>query len=196
MLHDGYWPNELISLSNRIRYWKRKVNKMLSDGKLYSDVACQKGIHQLQLNIFISATIVRKILEEENEFNTFSNKYRNSPFYERPVKNHWFHLFNLRMNVLKVPLIGEIECAWTAYFKTFCIEHYAMPLQEKDEEKLNDICNWIIHSYVWHLGDIKKAKCISGFFVSSDRTKEECAYYVLIDDWISILKDCAEKAYL
>lgn len=196
MIHNSYWTDELISLSNKIQYWKRKANKMLSSNIPRNNDIYQKAIHKLELNILISATIVRKILETENEYFTFCNRYKNSPFFEKPVKNKWYVLFNLHINVLKIPLKNDLIDDWAAYFKDFCIEDYNISMPQTESQKLNDICNWIIHSYVWSLGDIKNNSCISGFFVSSDRTKENLSCYVLIDDWINVLKYCAEKAYL
>lgn len=169
---------------------------MLSSGIPYGDNVCQKALHKLQLNIFFSATVLRKNLEEENEYISFINKYRNSPFYEKPIKNNWYVLFNLQIDTQKILITKDPMDDWTAYFKDFCVEDYNLSTVQKDKQKLNDVCNWIIHSYIWALGNITNSPRISGFFVSSDRTKEECIHFILIEDWITILNHCAENAYL
>lgn len=58
------------------------------------------------------------------------------------------------------------------------------PNQETVKGK--DVCNWLIHSYVFMFG-YNEAGIIVGFFVSSDFDRNKALYYIDIHDWLVYL---------
>jgi len=197
MIHDGYWQNDLDSYANKILYWKRKINKLETLGIFYGnkdyDIAC----HRLTQAIFISAAIIRKIVEEENEFLAIAKKYNNAFKENKQVTNDFYVLFNFQITTYKLELKKEeIIDYYKTFFGDYCVKDYGLALNAKNSFLLKDVCNWIIHSYVWSLGDLQDERKISGFFVSSDRDKVKYCNYINIDDWAKALKHCAKNAYL
>ncbi len=57
---------------------------------------------------------------------------------------------------------------------------------QKENTKGKDICNWLIHSYVFFFSQ-KEDETIDGFFVSSDYDKNKALYYIPINDWLNYM---------
>lgn len=49
-----------------------------------------------------------------------------------------------------------------------------------------DICNWLIHSYVFAFGCGESRK-VEGFFVSSDYDRNKFLYFVELSDWVKYM---------
>ena len=49
--------------------------------------------------------------------------------------------------------------------------------------KVKDVCNWLLHSYVWG---------VAGFLVASDFDKEKFVHFVSFDEWQKVI-DAAIK---
>jgi len=115
----------------------------------------------------------------------------------KQVTNDFYVLFNFQITTYKLELKKEeIIDYYKTFFGDYCVKDYGLALNAKNSFLLKDVCNWIIHSYVWSLGDLQDERKISGFFVSSDRDKVKYCNYINIDDWAKALKHCAKNAYL
>lgn len=53
--------------------------------------------------------------------------------------------------------------------------------------KYNDVCNWLVHSYVWSISYSSDQKRFVGFLVASDRFKEKFVHFVSFDEWQKVL---------
>lgn len=51
----------------------------------------------------------------------------------------------------------------------------------------NEICNWLIHSYIFFFGYDKSGK-IDSFYVSSERDKNKLLYRIELKDWLSYME--------
>ncbi len=60
-------------------------------------------------------------------------------------------------------------------------EHY-----QQRTVKGKDICNWLIHSYMFFF-DFNEEGTIEGFFVTSDYDRNKSLFYVDIGDWLEYL---------
>lgn len=59
------------------------------------------------------------------------------------------------------------------------------PIKEKVNGK--DVCNWLIHSYVFFFGHDDNCGPMIGFYVSSDFDRNKALYYIDIDDWLQYI---------
>lgn len=194
MIHDGYWQEDLFSFANKIIYWQRKINRLIDCGYKYSDEKMEKARHQLTQLIFLSACIVRKMIEEENESILTIKKCRemfHDDEYAEPAS--LFKLYNQTIDVFELPLKEKsMNC-----FNDYCSEDYDFSLSKKANQPVKSISNWILHSYIWSLqNNSPTSKHISGFVISSDYDKTKFSCYVDIKSWCEKLKYCANNAYL
>ena len=192
MIHDGFWNNDLTQLASEISFWYKKINELFSQNYHYGDSEVDIANHKLNQSIFFSATIIRKIVEEENEFYASIAKY-NSAFEDKlcPQKNfHIVHSYQIKS--IKYSLKHESQ----NYFEDYCIEDYDFSAANKQSHLIKDISNWIIHSYVWTLDYNKNTKQINGFFISSDYDKSKYVNYIAIQDWVDSVLYCAKHAWL
>lgn len=56
-----------------------------------------------------------------------------------------------------------------------------------------DVCNWLIHSYVFFFC-FNERGIVIGFFVSSDFDRNKLLYYIRITDWIDYMKFIASDS--
>lgn len=194
MIHDGYWQGDLATLANKIQYWQRRVNKLIMQGCRYQQPDYAKARHQLTQLIFFSASIMRKIIEEENEaIRSIAKCIDMFPTDEPNHSNKHYKLYYQTLKVYQLPLKDDaVNC-----FDDYCHEDYDYSKAKEMQHNVKSISNWIIHSYVWCLGSIaEEDQYIHGFFISSDFDKAKYSCYVPIDAWCKMLKYAAEHAYL
>ena len=58
--------------------------------------------------------------------------------------------------------------------------------------KVKDVCNWLLHSYVWGVAGYADQKGFAGFLVASDFDKEKFVHFVSFDEWQKVI-DAAIK---
>ena len=58
--------------------------------------------------------------------------------------------------------------------------------------KVKDVCNWLLHSYVWGVAGYEDQKGFAGFLVASDFDKEKFVHFVSFDEWQKVI-DAAIK---
>lgn len=78
--------------------------------------------------------------------------------------------------------------------KTYDWDHY-----ERGQANGKDVCNWLIHSYVFFLCHDGENGPMTGFFVASDFDRNKVLYYIEIDDWLKyidfVATDDIEESY-
>ena len=168
MIFDGRWKRELKLLVWEISIWKTMP--------ILGSVA----EHRLNRAILYSATILRKIIEDEIEAEDIA-KETNIPL----PKLKTTHAI---LNAIKYPYVGEE--GWVVR-STLCASDYG-----KGQDvcvKAKDVCNWLLHSYVWGVARDANTKKFVGFLVASDFDKEKFIHFISLDEWNSLLKHVIEN---
>lgn len=163
MIFDGRWKSELKLLAWEISIWKTMC--------ILGDVA----EHRLNRAILYSATILRKIIEDEIEAEDIAKK-ANIPLPKLKITH-------AILNAIKYPYVGEE--GW-AIRSALCASNYG-----KGDDicvKAKDVCNWLLHSYLWGVARDADTKGFAGFLVASDFDKEKFIHFISFDEWNSFLK--------
>lgn len=191
MIHDGLWQNDLQSLSKDILSWQKQANSLIQQKCLYCDDRMVTTRHQLLKSIFYSASVVRKVVEEELEYHSFLKKHKHDlglEFYQD--KYHIVHSY--QVNTIQYPIKeGSLNC-----FEDYCVDDFNLESSRSVPCSIKSVSNWIIHSYVWLLGSFDESKSITGFFVSSDFDKANYLSYIDLGEWIKAIDYCAKEAYI
>jgi hypothetical protein len=90
-----------------------------------------------------------------------------------------------RVVVKRHPLIGRAPDIWDRYefWKHYDLEHGT-----NAELTLETFCNQIIHSWVWSLSATDPGNEFDGIFVSSDRNRRSCLYFISIQTLIKVFR--------
>ncbi len=194
MIHDGYWQDDLLSLANKIVYWKRKINHLIDCDYTYAHKDMKRARHKLAQSVFFSACIIRKMVEEEIEAIKTIDKYLDLFPSDGEHKGKTFlKLYKQQLTVCQLPL--KIDCIDS--FDDCCVEDYDFSSSQKNTYSLKQIGNWIIHSYIWSLQSCSpNDKHIWGFVINSDYDRMKFACYIDLETWCDMLRFCAENAYL
>ena len=167
MFLDSCWQKELHRHKVKLQFL------MHTDGKLLRSIF----EHSISREVLYSATIIRKLIENEKEVKAISRK---NQWHEPPLQ-----ILHYRVPVLKYPFIGDEE-----------LVYYNMAVEDYDYEKAEEInldlvtlCNKIIHSYIWTI--IYSHGKVYGIAVASDKEKEKEIYVLQLRDWIEVLSFCS-----
>ena len=171
MIFDGHWKREVKVLSREISLWRRLL--------FPSDYAK----HRLNRAILYSAAILRKIIEDEWEAEKLFRKRGETIPHKL--------LLNAKLPAIRYPHIDEEKVFYRG--KLF---HTDYGEGERVELTVQEVCNNLIHSYVWSLAWESNKKSYAGFFVASDRSKESCVYAIHFSDWQKILKLCMDESII
>ncbi len=146
-------------------YWKDdllKSKKWLKEKIVSRRRPSEKRMVEFEKCIFITAYQVRKLIEAKKVSNSLVDSTLPITKYGN-VKNvtlmNWHRLDEL--NNLKAP--------------------------ETDNISIKDVCNQLIHSYVFVAEQPSFTAPIKGVFFSSDRYKNKVLFHLRINDWISLL---------
>ena len=169
MIFDGHWKREVKVLSREISLWRRLL--------FPSDYAA----HRLNRAILYSAAILRKIIEDEREAEKLFRKRGETIPHKL--------LLNAKLPAIRYPYTAED--GWPIRGSLFP-EDYGEG--ERVELSVQEVCNQLIHSYVWSLAWESNKKSYAGFFVASDRSKETHVHAIHFSDWQEILKLCTEES--
>ncbi len=166
---NEYWEQELHRIAKRLRIWKA-----------FSMLNCDSFENNISKNILLSAIILRKVIEDEYQMNKDLQSHDLKP------EKSWCRFKYLFQTIpaIRFPFCGEdaiyiVERPFPADYG---------PASEKIDIPLREICNSIVHSYVWALPRTNGKRCIQSFLVSSDREKGKYLNYILLDDWIKALR--------
>lgn len=163
MIFDGRWKRELKWLSFEIVVWQGL--------RILGDVA----EHRLNRAILYSATILRKIIEDEAEAEAIAKEAKISLPKQKTV--------HAILKAIKYPYTGEE--GWTVRSK-LCASDYGKGQDVCVNAK--DVCNWLLHSYVWGVALDANKKTFAGFLVASDFDKEKFIHYISFGEWYTLLK--------
>lgn len=140
--------------------WKKelkKINKRLKTSKY-------RKFFTIEKDIFISAFIVRKLIESDKMTDRIDNYMLDTVAY-KPIKE-----------------INRIHCY---------IEEKEYNWKEKTKIRLEakKICNFLIHSYVFNLVFAERERKVEKFLVSSDYDRNKYLYEVNLKEWIKFLEE-------
>ncbi|MBR5642439.1 MAG: hypothetical protein IKW92_09955 [Firmicutes bacterium] len=170
MFLDHYWQKELYRHKIKLQFW------LHTGGKLLRNLI----EHSISREVLYSATIIRKLIENEKEARTISRK---NQWHEPPLQ-----IMRYRVPVLKYPFIGDEE--WIYY--NMAVEDYDYEKAEEIKLDLEKLCNKIIHSYIWTI--VYSHGKVYGIAVASDREKAKEIYLLKLADWIEVIGFCSEHA--
>ena len=171
MIFDGRWKSELKQLSCAISIWRKMT--------VFGDLA----EHRLNRAVLYSATILRKIIEEETEAETIAKDAEISP--PKLITVH------STLEAIKYPYTGED--GWAIRSK-LCASDYG-----KGQTvciKAKDVCNWLLHSYVWSIARNENGKGFAGFLVASDFDKNKFVHFISFEEWNALLKVVMKNSIL
>lgn len=171
MIFDGRWKSELKQLSYAISIWR----KMTVFGGLAE--------HRLNRAVLYSATILRKIIENEAEAEAIAKKEGIALPKQTTVHS--------ALEAIKYPYTGEE--GWTIRSK-LCASDYG-----KGQTvciKVKDVCNWLLHSYLWGVARNEDRKNFAGFLVASDFDKEKFVHFISFEEWNALLKVVMKNSIL
>lgn len=166
---NEYWERELYRLARRLCIWK--ALSVLDHNALENNIS---------KNILLSAIILRKVIEDEHQIDKEFQLLTGDN-----LKRPRFRYLLQTLPVVRYPFCGGnvayiVECPFPPDYG---------PASEQADISLYEICNSIVHSYVWALPRTNRKQCVQGFLVSSDRKQSKYLNYVLLDDWIKVLRE-------
>ena len=106
--------------------------------------------------------------------------------FTKPVDPPELPILDSKVSLTKYPFIGDEDFI----LNMLIIEYYDQKHKESVELSLREVCNQIIHSYVWRM-ITNNGKDVYGVLMVSDRRKKDYIYMLSIDDWINVLNKCA-----
>lgn len=116
----------------------------------------------LEKAIFYSAFIIRKLIDCKSKLSDDADNYAIAVKKHKPLRE-----INRNRN-------------WPD------IQNHDFEHSESETVKGRDICNWLIHSYVFFFG-YNEEGTVEGFFVASDRERNNFLCYVEIKDWLAYI---------
>lgn len=169
MILDGFWKLELHRYTLQLRFWSFLCKWTGS----YAE-------HQVNKYLLYSATIIRKLFEDEVDA---KKEFQNSG-YSMPE----LELLHFELPALEYPFDGEEDFI----LHKFIPDNYKAGSRSITVEA-KSICNSIIHSCVWNLVYSDAKRGTVGFLTASDWEKNKKLYFIKISDWIGYINYCKEK---
>lgn len=169
MVFDGHWKREVQKLSWELSVWRKLL------------FPSEYAKHRLNRAILYSATILRKVVEDEQEAERICRE--NGETIPHKL------LIQTKLPAIRYPYTAED--GWTFRGK-LCPEDYGSGTQV--ELSVKDVCNWLLHSYVWSLAWDSDKKSYAGFFVASDFDREKYVHAIHFSDWQTVLKLCIDES--
>ena len=82
-------------------------------------------------------------------------------------------------------LHGQVPDFWNQYllWELFDCEHYTTA-----QMSLLDVCNQIVHSWMWSLSADEESELFNGIYVSSDRRRTSVLYFIHVDQLIETFR--------
>ena len=178
MLLDGYWKRELKREAKRLRFWSSCLPNYLGN----------PIEHKVNRSLLYSAVIIRKIFEDEKDAEPFFKEPK--PLHPAMVEEMPDYVYESPLKTLtytvpmkQAPFKGDPEMlmqsrVWPEDYDDKHLKTIKLPL--------NQVCNQIIHSYVWGVVPGSKKQSASVLF-ASDKKKEELLYWMTIEDWLAAI---------
>ena len=169
MLIDHHWKSELKRLCHEITFWKNAT------------VFYEYAKYRLSRSLLYSAIILRKMFEDEIEVESISKEKR----WQLPKLT----IINSETKAIRYSYTAEYE--WMVRGK-LCASDYGKGSDVSLRTK--DVCNWLIHSYVWGIAHYTDERKYAGFLVASDYDKGKFVHFISFDEWIKLIKFVLENA--
>lgn len=116
----------------------------------------------LEKAVFYSAFIIRKLIDCKSKLSDKADKYT--------------------LKVLKLKPTNEIH----SFTGKRILESYDWEHTNQETAPGKDICNWLIHSYVFFF-NYHDDDTVEGFYVASDYDRNKALYYIDICDWLDYM---------
>ena len=175
MLLDGYWKRDLIRIKRQLKFWSRRSGYILHE---YIE-------HRINRCLLFSTAIIRKIIEDEKDGENLYKEWLDSLKEEgvdtKPEKPEFLSL-QYSVSITKYQHVDEEKIFINS---KLILSDYDTEHGEQIELPLSQVCNQLIHSYVW--GIVHSGKRIYGVMTASDKFKEKEVYLLKIEDWITAL---------
>lgn len=141
--------------------WKRLIQK--NNCAEFLSEFDDRAYTTIEKAIFYSAFIIRKLIDCKVKVSDEVDEYIFHLKCTRPIKN--VDLFHRWPND---------NC-------------YNLEVEEERTKSGTDICNWLIHSYVFFLSYGENGT-IDGFYVSSDFDRNKALYRIELNDWLAYIE--------
>lgn len=178
MLLDGYWKKDLKSIIKQLEKWSGKRCELFHD---YSE-------HKVNQGLLYSAVIIRKIVEDEKDgeeiYKNWMKHLDSEEIDEKPSKPK----FATMSRIVSVARYAHIDGEKFFMNSKLFLSDYDAKHAEHIELPLSQMCNQLIHSYVWGIAYSSEGKKIYGIMTASDKFKEKEVYLLKIDDWIDAIR--------
>lgn len=135
--------------------------------------------HRINREILYSSVVVRKIVDDCKEARSISRQHK---WKEPPLE-----VMHYRVPLKEYPYIGD---GFVAYRVT--VEDYDYKNAKDIKMDLDQLCNKIIHSYVWSI--VYSGKEVYGVAFASDKEKTDKLYLLRLSDWLDTLQLCIDEA--
>lgn len=147
--------------------WKQDLHKFSKDIKKYNCAELlerddERAYTAIEKAVFYSAFVIRKLIDCKEKVSDDIDSYKITVRGVVPTKHINF----------KNRIPSEETYDWNK------ISTYTKSGKQ--------ICNWLIHSYVF-IFCCKDDNTYGSFFVSSDMDKDKCLYEVQLDDWVNFM---------
>ena len=169
MITDGYWRSELFFSKQKLRFWSF-INRYIRSGL---------NEHRINREILYSSVVIRKIIDDCKEARSIS---RQCKWKEPPLT-----VMHYRAPLKEYPYTGD---GLVAYKVT--VENYDYKNAKDIKMDLDQLCNKIIHSYVWSI--VYSGRKVHGIAFASDKEKTDKLFVLKISDWIDVLQMCIDEA--
>lgn len=145
--------------------WKKDLKsrkKLIIKNNLIKnlDANFDSSYHKIESSIFISAFIIRKLIESD-KLTTKSDSFNLKIKYYKPINN--------------VNKINRLDISY----------NYNLNKEYSKLVKGKEICNWIIHSYIFI--PIFKENILESFYLSSDFDRNKILYKIKLDKWLEYI---------
>ncbi len=159
MIHESYpWKEDLLKRKEEIIYYNSNAGS-LNDEETGEDIAYT----YIEKGIFYTAFIIRKLIDCKSKLSDEADKYAlNVTVYNA---KRTFDMYN------RYP--DEDSHDWDN------------PINKTVQGK--EICNWLIHSFMFLLNYNEDAITVSSLFVTSDFDRNKCIYEVSLSDWLNYI---------
>ena len=173
MILDGYWKKELLQICRELHFWSKT-------GSVFYDSLAK---HKINRCLLYSAIIIRKIADDEKDAeNTVGQQQAYTPPF--PV---------LKISV-PVKRFAHTDKEKLFFNSRFIPEDYDLKNARDDTLSLFQVCNQIIHSYVWDFAYDQGTNNLHSVIVASDREKNDDIFLLAISDWIKVIQKVIEQS--
>lgn len=178
MLLDGYWKKDLKSIIKQLERWSGKRCVLFAD---YAE-------HKVNQGLLYSAVIIRKIVEDEKDgeevYKNWLKHLDSEEILEKPSKPK----FATMSRIVSVARYAHIDGEKFFMNSKLFLSDYDTKHADHIELPLSQMCNQLIHSYVWGVVHNSEHNQIFGILVASDNFMKKEMYLLKIEDWIDTIR--------